>query len=178
MFITNIEDALLTVLNNYFTIPVINDYQGGPEPQGDYGVFGITTANKIHRDNDSSYSTVDGFEERIKQDYEVVTTLRFYGDSCYDNAFEAQAVLQLRSTQEDLHYNNCISVIDVTNVRRMPELRDTDYIQKASFDLNLLIGFEFIRDADYFDTVNYNSQLDEEDGNTVYTDTSTVSTTT
>jgi len=153
MFITNIENALLTVLNDYFTIPIILDYQGGDEPQGDYGVFGITTANKIHRDNDSSYSTVDGFEERIKQDYEVVTTLRFYGDTCYDNAFEAQAILQMRNTQEELHYNNCISVIDVNSIRRMPELRDTDYIQKASFDLNLLIGFEFIREVDWFDTV-------------------------
>ena len=179
MFITAIEDAFLTRLNTRFSpTPVIIDYGGGPEPTGDYGVLGITTANKIHRDSHHFYDSGATFDEKIKQNYEVVLTVKFYGDTCYDNAFEAQGYLQQRNTQEDFHYNDDISIIDVTNIRRIPELRDTGYIQKASFDINLLIGFEQVQaDVDYFDTVIFDSNVEDEGGNLVYTNTNTVTST-
>ena len=170
MFITAIEDAFLTRLNTRFSpTPVIIDYGGGPEPTGDYGVLGITTANKIHRDSHHFYDSGTTFDEKIKQDYEVVLTVKFYGDTCYDNAFEAQGYLQQRNTQEDFHYNDDISIIDVTNVRRIPELRDTGYVQKASFDINLLIGFEQVQaDVDYFDTVEFSGTFQNELNNVVF----------
>jgi len=157
MFTKDIEDAFLSSLNTRFSpIPIILDYQSGPEPTGDYGVLGITTYNKLHLDSNHFYLSGTQVDEKIKQDFEVVLTVKFYGDSCYDNAFEAQAYLQLRNTQEDFHFNDDISIIDVTSIIRIPELRDTGYVKKASFDINTLVGFELVSaDVDYFDTVEW-----------------------
>ncbi|MBG23653.1 MAG: hypothetical protein CMF22_10045 [Idiomarinaceae bacterium] len=175
MFLQNIEDAILVTMNDYFNIPVILEHQGGPEPTGDYGVFGLLTFNKVNRNKYNSYKSGADFKERIQQDYYITATLRFYGDSCYDNAFEAQSVLQLKSTQEELYTFNCISILDITNVRRLPELRDTGYIQKASFDINMLVGYEFVRDVDWFDTVSYEGEYVDLDGNVILTEDETVS---
>lgn len=177
-FVSDMEGAFLTELNTQFTIPVILDYQGGPEPSGNYGVFGITTLNKVNRDNHNFYTdTSDGvFKERMKQDYEILYTLAFYGDDCYDNAMKAQALFSTRDVQSRFHYDHDISIIDVTSLRRIPELRDTGYIQRITFDLNALIGFEFISESDYYDTVEYISTYLDQDGTTIITDTNTVST--
>ncbi len=175
-FVTDFEDALLIALGNHFTIPIILDYQGGSEPEGDYGVIGITTMNKLHRDTKNYFTdTSDGvYKERLKQDFEIVMTFRFYGNSCYDNAFEAQAFLSQRDTQETLYTNNDISIIDVTSIRRIPELRDTGYIQRAMFDINMLIGFVSLSESDYFNTVEYTGEYQDQDGSTILTTNTTV----
>lgn len=178
-FVSDMEAAFLDEFAAQFTIPVILDYQGGSEPSGDYGVFGITTLNKVNRDFHNFFEdSSDGiFKERLKQDYEVLYTLSFYGNSCYDNAMKAQALLSTMDVRERLYTNNNISIIDVTSLRRIPELRDTGYVQRITFDLNALIGFEFISESDYYDTVNYISTYLDQDGTTIITDTNTVSTT-
>lgn len=175
MFITAIEDAFLTILNDYFNTPIILDYQSGPEPTGDYGVLGISTFNKVHRNTNNFYKTDTGFEERIKQDYEITLTVKFYGNSCYDNAFEAQASLQMIDTQDQLFTFNCISSPEITSIRRIPELRDTGYIQKASFDVTFLTAFEQVREVDWFDTVEYSGEYIDQADNVVLTEENTVS---
>lgn len=173
-FITNIEDAFLTELNSSLSIPVILDFQGGPEPEGDYGVLGITTFNKLHRDSKNQYPTTDGFEERLKQDFNILLTASFYGNTCYDNAFEAQAILSYDDVVESFYHNNNISIVDITQLRRVPELRDTGYIQRVTFDIEILIGFESIRDIDWFDTVEYEGEFEDPSGDEVLTITDSI----
>ena len=158
--VKGIHDTLLFNLNTHFTeIPVIKNYQGYPEPNSDYGVLGVTTFTKLNRDSSQSYKTDTGFEERVKQEWNVLLTLDFYGDSCYDNAFEASAWLASRDTQEILQQEGCMSIIDVQGIRRIPEMRDTGYIERASLDFNILIGHESIRQVDWFDTVRWEGTI-------------------
>ena len=158
-FVSDIDYAFRDFLNANLNIIVKRDFDNGPEPTGDYGVVGITTINKLDRDGHHFFDDpVDGFQETIRQNYDVTLTFSFYGDSCYDNAFESQALLQLRNTQEDFHYNNNISIVDVNSIQRIPELRETVYIQRATFDIICLVGFEYKATSDYFDTVNWTGE--------------------
>lgn len=167
-FVRDIEDAFLTELNNSLNIPVIIDYGGGTEPTSDYGVLGITTFNKLHRDTRNSYKLPDGsFKERLKQDYEILMTFSFYGESCYEKSFEAQALLSSVDVLESFYTFNNISIVDITSLRRIPELRETGYIQRVTFDLNMLVGYEFIRDVDWFDTVSYEGDFEDGIGNVI-----------
>lgn len=166
-FVTDIEDSFLTEFNSSLEVPVILDYQGGPEPQGDYGVIGITTFNKLHRDTNNFYKTDTGFEERLKQDYNILITVSFYGNSAYDNAFEAQAVLSYNDVIESFYTFNNISIVDITQIRRIPELRDTGYIQRTTFDIEILIGFESVKQVDWFDTVEWEGTVLDTGGNIV-----------
>lgn len=154
-FVKDIEDALLVLLNSKLNIPVIVDYSNGPEPTGDYGVIGLTVADKINNNSVTHRITSTGFEERVKQDYLLRFTFRFYGESCYSNAFESQSILASRQVQESLHGDSSISYADITSIRRVPEHRQTGYIQRAVYDIKFLVGYESSRDADWFDSVEY-----------------------
>lgn len=174
MFLEDIEDAFHTLLNEHFSVNIIKDYENKPEPKGDYGVFGITLFNKLHRDENEYYKTPSSMFESVKQEFQVSMTFRFYGKSCYSLAFEAQALLQALHVQERLFYDHCISNPSITNIRRIPEKRDTIYKDKASFDLECFIGFEHDFEIDWFDTVVYEGVYKEQGGRTVLEDNQTV----
>lgn len=162
-FLTNIEDALLTYYNNYFDgVPMIPDYDNGPEPVGNYGVVGLTVLNQLNRGSRSTWSSgEETLTERFKQDFRILATITFYGNSCYDNAFDAQSIIKMSEAMDRLYQDNCLSIVDSSDVRRIPELRDTKYIQRASFDLTLLTSYENLSDIDWFNIVGYTGNYPE-----------------
>src|SRR5690606_37698353 len=166
-FVSDFEDAFLIELNNAFPITIILDYQGGREQTREYGVIGITTFNKLHRDKNHFNKTVDGFEEKLNQDYNILLTVSFYGPNAYDNAFEAQALFSYEDVIEGFYETNNISIVDITQVRRMTDLRDTGYIQRATFDIETLTAFESTLDIDWFDSVRWKGRFEDIDGSTV-----------
>lgn len=174
-FITDIEDALLTVLNEELPIPVIIAHDNAPEPQGDYGVLRFVTANKQHRNGVHLYKTEDGFEESIRQTFLIRFNLRFYGDSCHDNAFLSQAVLASSVIQEELYHFTQLSYADVTQVQNNPEFRPTGFIARAVYDATFLSGFEYKRTIDWFDTVSYEGEYVNSNGDILLTTSKTVS---
>jgi hypothetical protein len=174
-FIRDIEDALLTLLNSELNIPVKIAHDGSPEPVGDYAALSFTAADKIHRNTINSYETTEGFVERLKQDFLVRFNLRFYGDSCYNNAFESQAILGTRSIQEELYTFSSLSFIEGTSIQNIPELRETRYIQRALYDFKVLTGFEYTRLTDWFDKVSYEGEYITPDGGVLLTTSETVS---
>lgn len=174
-FLTDVEDSLLTVLNTEMDLDFYPDYSNQMEPSGEYASLGVTLLNKLHRDAHNFYETDEGFEERLRQDYNILLTLRFYGNSCYENAVEAQARLSMINTIDALHYFDNISIIDVSTIRRIPEIRPDGYVDKASFDLTVLSGFEYIKSVDWFDTVSYSGEYLNEEGEVILTDSATVS---
>lgn len=171
----DITNAILTTLNSSLGFLSIPNYDNGPEPVEDYGVVGVATYNKQHLDGNHFYTDPDDdlFKESIIQDYLVRVSCSFYGETAYENAFEAQALLQMTSVQEDLYWNSGISITDVEQIQRIPEPRDTKFIDKAVFDIMSLYRFSYVKEADYFDSVTYDSKYLLED-QIVYEDTTTV----
>lgn len=160
MFLRNVEDALTGLLNKRFDIPIIPDFDNGPEPQGEYGVFGITTINQVNRGQRSTWSSSSNvLTERFKIDFRILATVSFYGDGAYQNSFDAYAALMNMDSLNDLYHDSCISIVDATSIRRIPELRDTKYIDRATFDITMLIGFENLTDVDWFNIVGYEASF-------------------
>lgn len=165
-FIDHIQHTLLFNLNSDFDIPIIQNYQSAPEPQGDYAALGVTTVNKLNRDTSNFYKTDEGFAERVKQEWRVLLSLDFYGNSAYDNAFKASSWLASRTNRETLQ-QECMSVIDVDSVRRIPELRDTGYIQRCSLDFSVLAAQTTTTEVDWFETVRWKGTVLTQEGNIV-----------
>jgi hypothetical protein len=174
-FITDIEDALLTVLNQELTIPVIIAHENAPEPVGDYGVIAFVTADKKHRNALHFYKTLEGFEESVQQTFLLRFNLKFYGDSCHDNAFLSQAVLASSDIQDELYHFSHLSYADVDSVQNNPEFRPTGFIKRSVYDATFLSGFEYKRTIDWFDTVSYEGEYIDHNGNIVLTTSATVS---
>lgn len=174
-FITDIEDALLTILNSELDIPVIIAHDNGIEPTGDYGVLSFVAANKIHRNAKSTYKTEDNLIEKVSQDFLVRLNLKFYGHSCHDKAFTSQAILASSAIQEELYHFSHLSYGDVTSVQNNPELRPAGFIKRAVYDVTFLTGFEYTRTVDWFNTVSYEGKYVTPDGELVLTESETVS---
>lgn len=175
-FLRDIEDSLLLLLNDEMSVPVIIDYSNGPEPKNDYGVLGLTINEPLHRSSVRSEPTAIGLEEVIRQDFLLRFTIRFYGDTCYDNAFLSQAVLKSRAIQDYLYGNAHISYAGAESIRRFPEPRKTGYIQRALYDIKFLAGYEYKRTVDWFNTVSYESEYTDPNGDVAYSGSRTVST--
>lgn len=174
-FITDIEDALLTVLNDELTIPVIIAHENAPEPKGDYGVIRYVTADKLHRNAVDFNNTAEGFEEVIRQTFLIRFNVKFYGNSCHDNAFLSQAVMASRTIQDELYHFSHLSYADVTSVQNNPEFRPTGFIDRSVYDITFLSGFEYRRTIDWFNTVSYEGEYVTPDGEILLTTSKTVS---
>lgn len=174
-FIRDIEDALLVKLNSELSVPVIIAHDNAPEPVGDYGVVHFIAANKKHRNTVNKYITATGMEERIKQDFLLRFNIKFYGDSCHDNAFLSQAILSASEIQSDLYNNSNLSCLDVTSVQNNPEFRPTGFIARSIYDATFLSGFEYKRTIDWFDTVSYEGEYIDSNGEILLTTSGTVS---
>lgn len=168
-FITDIEDALLTVLNDELTIPVIIAHENAPEPQGDYGVIRYVVADKVHRNEVSHNRTEDGLEEVIRQVFRVRFNVKFYGESCHDNAFLSQAILASHTIQAGLYQDSQLSYADVTSVQNNPEFRPTGFIDRSIYDISFLTGFEYKRITDWFNKVSYEGDYVDSEGNLILT---------
>lgn len=175
-FKLDIEDALLTLLNTELGIPVILGHQSGPEPTGDYGVIYISVFRNLHNAESHTYSSdVDTLTEKTVQSMVVQFTCQFYGNSNFENAFLANGLFKSRSIQERLYYDNCLSFQSLTQIRNIPELRDTQYIPKAAFDVSFLTTFDFNQSIDWFDTASYTGTYEDSLENVVVTQEGTVS---
>lgn len=174
-FITDIEDALLTVLNDKLPIPVIIAHENAPEPQGDYGVIRYVAADKMHRNSISFNKTVDGVEETIRQVFLIRFNIKFYGESCHDNAFTSQAILASHTVQAGLYQDSQLSYADVTSVQNNPEFRPTGFIDRSVYDITFLTGFEYKRITDWFDSVSYEGDYVTPSGEILFSDSKTVS---
>lgn len=175
-FKTNAEDALLTLLNTELDIPVILGHENGPEPEGDYGVIYITQYTNLHRDSNHTYSSgPDTLTELTKQTMVVQFTCMFYGDTCFENAFKANGLFKSRMIQENLYWENDLALQQITQIRNIPELRETQFIPKASFDVSFLTCFQFEQDIDWFDTASYEGNYLDPAGDIVITQEGTIS---
>lgn len=173
----DVEDAITKTLNNIPDLDIlfIPSYDDGPEPTDPYGVVNVSTYRKQHRDTNNFYKTDTGFEESVQQDFEVLVNISVYGTGAYDNAFKAATWLSYREVKQELSYFKCISLVDIMEIQRVPEIRDTGTIQKALFNLNLLIGYENSREIDWFDTVEYGGDYVDAGNQVVYSEADTVS---
>lgn len=174
-FIADIEDNLLETLNDELKIPVIAEFEDGPEPKGDYASLRYITSDQLDRSSSYFNKTESGFTECIRQNFLIRFNLKFFGDSCHENAFISQAILKTNTIQEHLFGISNLSYIESTAMQNIPELRDTGYIQRAIFDVKFLSGFEYTKNIDWFNTVSYEGKYVTPDGSLVLTENHTIS---
>lgn len=157
--IEGIIQSLRNVLNDKFDIMFIEDYDNKPEPVGPYATVGLTALNQINRSSSTYNNTPTGLEEKLEQDMRALLTITFYGKGSYDKAFQSQAYLKTVSVQQNLFIENCLSVIDLSSIRRIPQMRAEKYIDSATFDVTSLIGSEYTSETDWFDTIELTNNI-------------------
>lgn len=157
--IQHIEDSFYQAIVNYVTVPVIIDYQGGPEPVGDYGVISVDILNEERKAESHSKVTEATLIETTRETYRGMINIRFYGDSSYENALKVRGAMNSRDRAGWFFSNKQIGIQQAGNLRRSPEIRDTGVIQKAIFPVFFFISYEHENEIDWFDTVGYEGEV-------------------
>lgn len=157
--IQHIEDSFYQAVTQYVTVPIIIDYQGGPEPTGDYGVISVDILNEERKAESHSKVTGTTLIETTRETYRGMINIRFYGDSSYENALKVRGAMNSRDRAGWFFSNKQIGIQQAGNLRRSPEIRDTGVIQKAIFPVFFFISYEHENEIDWFDTVGYEGEV-------------------
>lgn len=174
-FIENASEGIRRMLNSHMTSVVIPDYDLGPEPKNSYGVVGLTLLQQIFRDHNSSRDTSLGFKEVLRRDYEAVFTVQFIGDNAYNDAMQASQLFGFESIASSLFYDYGVAYVRHSQIRRIPEPRQTEYVPVASFDITCHVSDEVVNDLEWFNTVRYQGSYLRIDGTVVLTQEGEVS---
>jgi hypothetical protein len=151
--IQHIEDSFYQAITEYVTVPVIIDYQGGPEPVGDYGVISVDILNEERKAESHTKLVDDTLVEVTKESYRGMINIRFYGASSYENALKVRGSMNSRDRAGWFFSNKQIGIQQAGNLRRSPEIRDTGVIQKAIFPVFFFISYEHENEIDWFNEV-------------------------
>lgn len=146
-YYTQLEDALYTVCAKVFdgrlaTNKIMFDNSNAPEPDGDFLLIGIRDVRSLSQF--SQATTVDEATNtlRHRKVYQVLVDFNAYGDDAYDNASRLEAQFEtedLRNTLWDLG----ISVKIVGAMQRIPDLRETQYVNRGLIQVRFYFGYEF-----------------------------------
>lgn len=153
-----VQEGFREVIIDVVDVPVVFDYQGGPEPVGEYGTVGLRTLVEVGDSESHSHAEGEKLFEVTKQLFLGSVTISFLGDNSYDNAMAAQARLKSRHAQYNLYQERQVAVKDVQVLRRDPEQRETKYIEKTLFTVTFYTATETSYDIDWFDSVDISGQ--------------------
>lgn len=141
-----LEDALYGVTAQVFNTiiadgNIILENPNAPEPNGDYLLIGIRDVRSLSQFSQTSVLSVTN-KLRHRKVYQVLVDFNAYGDGAYDNAslLEAQFETEdLRNTLWDLG----ISVKRIDAMKRIPALRETQYVNRGLLQVYFYFGYEF-----------------------------------
>lgn len=153
---------------------IIRGYQGAPEPEFDYLV--VTALDSLRLSSVKSYTEIDGdFQEYNITLLRVMVEITGYGQSCYSMMQNALSGLGMTSMVDHLHYQYGLSINELGQTQRNPELRGTEYVQRCTTTIELTTTLYHSRDVDWFDTVQFHGEYKTIDGKVVLEENETVS---
>lgn len=152
--------SLLTNLN-YGTTPVIYSHQNAPEPTSTYVVIQIISLDQRGRVS-SAYRTTEG-TELVKHlefvaNYEVRVQLSFIGSVSADIAYDFDnSILNNVVAREGWQKVNLVP-IRKSIVRRIPQLRDTQWVEVQNIDVTFAYAVKTSQPIDWVETVTIDNQ--------------------
>ena len=150
--VDKVQIALLSILNTELDKQFVVDFSNIPEGSETYGSLGIVSSYQKHKTERHFRSTEDKYVEEIKETHAVLVTVQTIGDFDYSLIESAYSLFKFSDIIEELVRQD-ISLVDIGTIKRVPEKRDTTYIARASFDIQLYTTVVYQRKSDWIDEV-------------------------
>lgn len=149
------SESLRRFLNQYTTALVIPDYDSNPEPTETYGTVGVSYFSRVGSDQNSFDPLSTDLQETVRREYEVVFDVNYYGAEAGQKAMEASYAFGFQSQRQELFHHWGLGYVRQGDIRRIPELRQTKFTPRYSFDVTCNIVHEVTHNLDWFDSVEY-----------------------
>ncbi|QDP60444.1 MAG: hypothetical protein GOVbin1096_72 [Prokaryotic dsDNA virus sp.] len=161
----NVYDLVRTALYNsskkiITDNQVIHSHQGGQEPRGTYCAINVLRADKIGMEYNSTYAGYynDNLEILSRNEYETIVRFMFVGKDAGDLAYHFEAVMDNAASRFHFGTEN-LAVMRKSEVRRVPEKRDTTWVASFTLDVTFSYAVEITQAIDIIEDVSWNATI-------------------
>lgn len=156
----NLRSALYTSTKIY--IPnndVIFSHQGGQEPNGTYLAINILKIDKIGMEDESTYASPDpNTTITSKNVYEATVRYMFVGQDSGNLAYDFEASIDNSAARFAFGGQN-LAIMRKSEVRRVPEKRDTTYVDNFTLDVIFSYGTTNVQSIDIIENVDWTGNI-------------------
>lgn len=143
--------------------PVIHSHQGKPEPSGTYVAINVLRLDRVGMEYDSTYAGEistgsDTYEIDSRNEYEAVVRLMFVGKDSGNIAHHFDVVMDNPAARFYFGTEN-LAVMRKSEVRRVPEKRDTEWVENFTLDIFFSYAVETAQPIDIIETVTWNEKI-------------------
>lgn len=155
-----VESIVLNSLSEYPTTPVIFSHQSSTEPIKTYCSVNILSFDQIGR-TESTTKLDSSSKMQFTAPYEVMIQLSFLGDTASEVAFSSYLRLANAVLNRELSQTYKLSVADKSQLRRIPQLRNTKWVDVLSFDVTFFFIGSFKQTVGVINQVIYEDPITE-----------------
>jgi len=132
---------------------LIHAHQGGQEPKGSYCAINVLKADKVGRECDSTYASVDQTINSVSV-YEVTTRFMFVGKDSGNLAYSFETVVD-NPAARFYFGTESLAIMRKGEVRRVPEKRDTTWVDNFTLDVVFSYAIETTQPIDTIENVSW-----------------------
>lgn len=156
---SDLQDALYNSIKGLLPdATVIHSHQGGPEPQGSYISINILSVDRVGREYDYFYTSDPNPVSRSRSEHEATVRFLFIGEEAGDLAYELEAMIHNDASRFVL-YNNNLAVMRLGDVVRVPDKRDTTWVDYFNFDLIFSYAVVNEQPVEIIEDVSWNANI-------------------
>lgn len=143
--------------------PVIFSHQGKPEPKGTYCGINILRLNQVGREYEPTYvgeieGTPDSYEIDSRHEYEAIVRFMFVGKDAGSLAHDVDTLIDNQASRFYFGTEN-LAVMRRSEVRRVPQKRDTTWVENFTLDVTFSYAVETAQPIDIIETVTWNEKI-------------------
>ena len=151
------KDVLTSI--GYPEMEVVFSHQNGLEPTKSYCVITILERQRYGRVQESTYLAADSSEMWYTNFYKLYFQVSFIGDRSPDVAFDFDdAVGSSRVCIEAFQKRN-LGYIDKSTLRRMPQPRESKWVESWNVDLNYSFALQSRQVMDWVEFIDVNGEI-------------------
>ena len=157
----SIYDSLKSSLYNSCTKivtenQVIFSHQGGQEPNGTYCAINILRVDKVGSETDATYASDDGSITELysRNEYEATVRFMFVGKDAGNLAYEFESTMDNYASRF-FFGTESLAVMRKSNVRRVPEKRETTWVENFTLDVVFSYAVETTQPIDIIEDVSW-----------------------
>jgi hypothetical protein len=156
----DIRVIIINSLSEYPTTPVNYSHDNGPEPSSTYASLYILSLEQVGRTQSTSRLSTD-LDLEFQSPYNCTAQISFVGNDSTSIAYSSHMRLANAVLNREFSQFRNLSITSKTNIRRIPQKRDTQWVEICSFDITFFFISSFKQTIGAINQVVYEDPITE-----------------
>lgn len=155
-----VQKTILRYFNTTQQIQFIVDYANITEPVEEYGTVGLVSLIPVNGHQKHYYydPVTDTYVDEVVEDLKALISVSVYGGDSYTNAMRVRSSLLHKEASYNFYFEG-LGIAQVSGIRRIPEMRETKFVQRATFEFQVFVRSSDIIQTEWFNKVSVEEKL-------------------